>query len=468
VSKLKLQLKMLRIRPLLLLLLFTALPAWGQEEPATAQETTDRLLIEKITVEGPKAAVANIVRAETLLRAGGSYTEDQLRQAIYRVHRLPFVLDASFSLRRGSRRGAYELVVEVQPARWFFYDQWIRAYRFGEPLHLESRGFTSRDQRSSASVGGLAGARLFVGRSGVLFGALDSEEGVQIGFTQYDLLHRGILATAGFSTNACCVSEPLPLGLDPRFVSWDFTNSRRLSLNLAVPLGGRQSLQVAVSDRAGGAGVRQEILDDPASFGLEERGSVNQGELSYRRAEAKWVYDTSDDPVVPSRGSTLTAGLEASRFAAHGLVIEQRQAPFIAEPAPSFKSQQVLAAVSAVRYWSITPRQTVSGVGRIAAGRSQVENLLAGDHIVASAGFNTLGGSVRLQHSLTLQRSRGRSRLLDLRWETGAELGMERSSPAFGHGTLRRLLLETSLVYRNQWGRIRASLTFLSLGKVLP
>jgi hypothetical protein len=73
-----------------------------------------------------------------------------------------------------------------------------------------------------------------------------------------------------------------------------------------------------------------------------------------------------------------------------------------------------------------------------------------------------------LQHSLTLQRSRGRSRLLDLRWETGAEIGMERSAPALGHGTLRRLLLETSLVYRNQWGRIRASLTFLSLGKVLP
>jgi hypothetical protein len=459
----------LRTLPILLLLALRAFAVWGEEPPQeTDRFLIERFLIEKITVEGPKAAVANIVRVETLLREGGSYTEDQLRQAIYRVHRLPFVLDASFSLRRGSRRGAFELVVEVQPARWFFYDQWVRAYRFGEPLHLESRGFTSRDRRYSASVGGLAGARLFVGRSGVLFGALDSEEGVQIGFTQYDLLHRGILATAGFSTNACCVSEPLPLGLDPRFVTWDFTNSRRLSLNLTVPLGGRQSLQVAVSDRAGGAGVRQEILDDPASFGLEERGSVNQGELSYRRAEAKWVYDTSDDPVVPSRGSTLTAGLEASHFAAHGLVIEQRQAPFSAKPAPSFKSQQVLAAVSAVRYWSITPRQTVSGVGRIAAGRSQVENLLTGDRVLPSAGFNTLGGSVRLQHSLTLQRSRGRSRLLDLRWETGAELGLERSSPAFGHSTLRRLLLETSLVYRNQWGRIRASLTFLSLGKVLP
>jgi hypothetical protein len=454
----------LRTLPLLLLLALRALAVWGEEPP----QERDRFLIEKITVEGPKAAVANIVRVETLLREGGSYTEDQLRQAIYRVHRLPFVLDASFSLRKGSRRGAFELVVEVQPARWFFYDQWIRAYRFGEPLHLESRGFTSQDRRYSAAVGGLAGARLFVGRSGVLFGALDSEEGVQIGFTQYDLFHRGILANAGFSTNSCCVSEPLPLGLDPRFATWDFTNSRRLSLNVTVPLGGRQSFQMAVSDRAGGAGIREEILTDPSSFGLHERGSVNQGELSYRRAEAKWVYDTSDDPVVPSRGSTLTAGLEASRFAAHGLLVEASQESFTATPAPPFKSQQVLAAVSAVRYWSITPRQTVSGVGRISAGRSQVENLFAGDQVVPNASFNTLGSSVRLQHSLTLQRSRARSRLRDLRWETGAELGIERTSPLFGHSTLRRLLFETSLVYRNQWGRIRASLTFLSLGKVLP
>ena len=74
------------------LLLLAAPPAQALEEPA-------RFLIERITVEGPKEAAANIVRAETLLREGGTYTEAELRQAIYRVQRLPFVLDASFSLR---------------------------------------------------------------------------------------------------------------------------------------------------------------------------------------------------------------------------------------------------------------------------------------------------------------------------------------------------------------------------------
>lgn len=122
----------LRAIAILFVLLAGADPGWS-EEPA--QEPA-RFLIEKITVEGPKAAAVNIVRAETLLRAGESYTEDQLRQAVYRVHRLPFVLDASFSLRKGSRRGAYELLIEVEPARWFFYDAWIRAFAFEQPLVL--------------------------------------------------------------------------------------------------------------------------------------------------------------------------------------------------------------------------------------------------------------------------------------------------------------------------------------------
>ena len=219
---------MLCVRPLLLLLLFIAFPAWGQEEEPSTPQETDRFLIEKITVEGPKQAAANIYRSETLLSEGGTYTEEQLRLAIYRIHRLPFVLDASFALRRGSRRGAYELVIDAKPARWFFFDTSVHAFKFGEPLDLEEDSFTTDpSMESSTTLQGLVGARLFVGRSGVLFGALDSEEGIQAGFTQYDLFHRGILASAGYSRNACCVREVLPLALDPTFSSWSFQSSEK-------------------------------------------------------------------------------------------------------------------------------------------------------------------------------------------------------------------------------------------------
>jgi hypothetical protein len=81
------------------LLLLTSVALQAQEEPA-------RFLLEMITVEGPREAAGRIIEAETLLRAGQSYTEADLGQAVARVQRLPFVLDADFSLRKGSALGS--------------------------------------------------------------------------------------------------------------------------------------------------------------------------------------------------------------------------------------------------------------------------------------------------------------------------------------------------------------------------
>lgn len=72
-------------------------------------------LIEKIVVEGVGHGSEKIVAAETLLRLGSSYTEPQLREALQRVERLPFVVQADFSLRRGSERGRFELVTIPEP-----------------------------------------------------------------------------------------------------------------------------------------------------------------------------------------------------------------------------------------------------------------------------------------------------------------------------------------------------------------
>jgi hypothetical protein len=462
-----------RIRPLwsIALLLLTVLPARASQEiPETAEPPQEpaRFLIETITVEGPKEGASNIVRAETLLREGETYTEDQLRQAVYRVHRLPFVLDASFALRKGSRRGAYELVIQVQPARWFFFDHWIRAFRFDEPLDLEDSLRTDSSMKSSFDLGGLAGARLFVGRSGVLFGALDSEEGVQVGFTRYDLFHRGILASAGYSHTVCCVREVLPLALDPTFSAWTFESSRKASIGLAVPLGGRQSVQVSLSERRGDVSSRRSVLVDPQAqlpviF-------IADGELTYGRAEAKWVYDTSDDPLLPTRGLSFSAGLEAARFDGRDLVelqvdVEGRPFPF---EVPSFRSNQVVAAVSAIRHWSLTPRQTVSVTSRVSGGRSRLRNLSFRGERVPELDLEAFSGSAGLQHALNLKRLRRAGDFVDLRLETGLEAGIERTSPGLGPSPLERFSAWVGLVFRNQWGRVRLLLSYLDLGEVVP
>src|SRR5262245_47090706 len=71
----------------IVLLFLSILPARAQGEIPEAPQEPARFLIETITVVGPKEAAANIVIAETLLEQGKTHTEDQLRQAIYRVHR---------------------------------------------------------------------------------------------------------------------------------------------------------------------------------------------------------------------------------------------------------------------------------------------------------------------------------------------------------------------------------------------
>jgi hypothetical protein len=452
----------------LVLLFLASLPANAHSTLAVQEAMppeSDRFLIETITVEGPKEAAANIVRAETLLREGGTYSEGELREAVYRVHRLPFVLDASFALRKGSRRGAYKLVIEVQPARWFFFDHWIRAYRFDQPLDLEDETF--RGDRSSAAIGGVAGARMFVGRSGELFGAFDTRDGLQVGFTQYDLFRRGILASAGISRELCCVTEVLPLALDPTFSSWTFESSTKVSVGMSIPLGGRQSLQVSLSDRRGEAGSHRGVLVD--SPDQVRQAFASSGELVYQRAEAKWVYDTSDDPFLPTRGISLSAGVEATRFDSSTLVEFVLEPPFDdVQPVLPFHSEQVVGAVSGNWHLSITPRQTVSLMGRVFGGPSHLDNLRLRDRTVNEASVESYGVSAGIQHSVTLRRSRSKDNFVDVRLETGAEIGVEKTSPDFGPSPLKRFSVHAGLVFRNAWGRVRLILTYLDLGEIVP
>jgi hypothetical protein len=445
-------------------LLAGALPPAVRGEEAAREPA--RFLIEKITVAGTKEAAANIVRAETLLRVGESYTEDELRQAVYRVHRLPFVLDASFSLRKGSRRGAYELLVEVRPAHWFFYDAWARAFAFEQPLFLGNETF--RGDRSSLALVDLVGARLFVGRSGAVFAALDKREGVQVGFTQYDLFHRGILASAGVSRDWCCVTEVLPLGLDPTFSAWTFDDTIRFSLGLSIPLGGAQSIQLAASERRGDRGDQQYVLALPRSEPISYFATVGTG-LSYRRAEAKWVLDTSDDPVVPTRGLSLSAGLEASRFAVGDgqlLIVEQPSGPttVLGDSLP-LHSEQVVAAVSVIRHWPVTPHQTFSVRAQASGGLSRLWHL-ASDGTVFRAGRQTgahsWGTSIGVDHALALRHSRTAGRIDDLRLESGVEVGAEAVSVEASPRPLRRVSIYTGLVFRNAWGRLRLTFNYLN------
>jgi hypothetical protein len=246
-----------------------------------------------------------------------------------------------------------------------------------------------------------------------------------------------------------------------------FDSSLKLSLGISIPLGGPQSVQITVSERRGRRGSRNEVLVGPGR--LDNPRSGGGEELSYRRAEAKWVLDTSDDPLFPTRGVSISAGLEASRFAARDLdlTLNSLSPDFVILHYPSHRSEQVVGAVSVIRHWAVTTRQTVSLMGRISGGQSRLDNLAVKDRVLSHVNAEYYAGSAGVEHAWTLRRSRVAGELSDLRLESGVEIGGERTHPDLGPSPLKRLSAHTGFVYRNPWGRIRLTFTYLDFHEVV-
>lgn len=463
------------IRLFRFLLLASCAAAVQAQEPAAVEPA--RFRIETITVETPREKAAAIIAAETLLEQGGTYTEDDLRSAVARVHRLPFVLDATFSLRRGSERGAYELVIQANTARWFFFDRSIHGARFDQ---LYTLGEFGDDDTLSGSHSGLIGGRIFTGRSGVLYGSFGFQNdlasdanGGQVGYTQYDLLGRGIVVDLSLARHGCCSTDVLPFGIDPRLTSWDWFDDEQASLMLAVPLATHRSLELGWTARNGRADDRRQVME-PAFDQIDQ--DVLDGEQDSRHLEVRWVQDTTDDPILPSRGTVVWAGLEYDSYQVDELRARQyvRDADGILVPAgevdlPDFDGEQVLATVSAGRIWSVTPRQSVSAGGQISVGRSQLTGLMIDDRTLPETDLDLLGVSLRAGHLLRIWSVREPDFLGDLYLDTTLVYGIEASSPRLGvpDNPLERLDLTTGLSFRIPWGRLRLVFTFLDLGEVL-
>ncbi|HYG65645.1 MAG TPA: hypothetical protein VEL74_23885 [Thermoanaerobaculia bacterium] len=455
-------------------LLLAAPPARSQELPAEGLQPEElqaeepaSFLLETITVEGAQPAAAHIVRAESLLEEGRTYTEEELRQAVYRIQRLPIVLETSFALRKGGTRGAYELVIQVRQARRFFYEHGARVSFFRSDLALNE----IRGEETTFGASGLVGLRQFVGRTGVLVGALDTARGAQVGYSQYDLFGRGIVASVAYSWIPN-VTEVLSYGLDPGFIAWDVDEQNRLTFNLAVPLDASQSFQLGFSDRRGDTGQRRRILEPDLTESLRPEGSLRADELAEQRLVARWVYDTSDDPLLPTRGLSLSGGIEAASLTLRGLErfrFVQDASGFRDEliPQPDYEAETVSAVFTAARHWPVTPRQTVSVSGRASAGRSWLENAqIPGDPVAfvqEDLDVNVYGLSAGVRHAVRLWSGRQPRGFGDLSLESAVEAGRETTSPDLSLATtpLTRLEVSTGLVFRHQWGVLRFHLAYL-------
>lgn len=418
-------------------------PHSAAEVPAPSFE------IESIRVEGVRPRSKAVVVSASLLEPGRAYGERELRDAVSRIVRLPFVLAADFALERGSERGRYGLVIRVVETRRFFFAADRRYTVFGRRVALEN----ASGRRESLSSRGTAGYRHALGDFGEAFAAVDTEQGGQVGLTHYNLLGRHAIGSIAYSrTGPCCATVVFPLALDPTFGSWSLAETEQVAARLALPLGGNYSLRLAAEMLRTDDADRRNVLTSPVE---DEVASAGVPSFEYRWIEAAWVYDDSDDPLLPRGGRTWALGIEAHDLDTRLGFFEPGTPPFEISTFP-YRGELVRVVASGAVHHALTPRQAVTVSARIAAGRSRFPNDVDG----TAGSLDSRELALAFTHRVTLWQPPEEFATLWL--ETEAGYAYEEISPGL-LASLGQSRLGVWLVLRNAWGVVRAGFAWVDI-----
>ena len=293
---------------------------------STAANAQASFVIERIDVAGVERVSLPVIVYESRLTAGRAYTEQQLSEANDRLRRLPFVLDATFALQKGSERDRYVLVITVEETKPLFYvlDMVMLARDRTELLLSESNG-------------GVIGARFFAGpRSAFHFGAYAQDSPrpftrgyaiFQAGYTRYDVLGTNALVTVALNQTFAPMSSTrfLPEAL------------------VALPVSGNQTVTLRYSTLATSIDAEQLI-------------------------EARWTYNTTNDPFFPTRGSVIAIGPVASN-------LDGETRAFTGETITSHHQARGLE-LDLKRHWEIDERHSVGA--EFLGGRANIDRTRAG------------------------------------------------------------------------------------------
>lgn len=390
----------------LLILLGTVLPAAAQTS------NPPRFLLESIVVEGvQRDTVRRIVTSESLLDPGREYTEQELREAVYRVKRLPFVMDADFSLRKGGERGSYQLVITVEETRLLFF-----SFDAGGAYDAEDTRIGPDDERINWGVSTTLGGRWFVGSQGLVFASVQGFDevgpaAVQAGYTHYDLFGRGGFASVAMATD----------------VADEFSGeSYQGTFSMGLPIVGNHSFR---------ADLGWLHLEDDR-FGLSRDET--------QRLNLAWIYDTTDDPLFTTTGTRVSAS------AGYG---ESERSFSFEEIRVREDSNVYDLGIVGRRHWALTRRQSVAG---------QLSGYWAEtDYNGTVDGFEGYGGAAAFIHSTDLWGFEKTERFGDFRWENTIDIFMSDSDSSSFHSSSTDGRLTTSLVFRNAWGVTRLSFSYI-------
>jgi outer membrane protein assembly factor BamA len=400
---------------ILLLLLFAA-KSYGQESP--------RFLIERIDVRNTKRVSPAIVVAESRLDVNRTYTEQELREAADRLQRLPFLLDAQFSLEKGSVRDAFVLVISVQETKPFFFHADLLQY------WNEDRGALVESE-----TGALVGFRWFVGRKGAFHVGIEGEEDrtlgnqsydpteAQVGYTQYDLFGTRAFATVNLRYQL------------PNTSAWE---SSRITpaVVVGVPLTPRQTLTLSYA--------ASHIEYEPARFAPFKR------EHSEDAVRLRWSYNTTNHPFFPTSGAaySVTPLFISSDGTTFGIQVNQNGE---IEPL-SFGSHAYGVELGAAKYWEVSERNSVSITGR----GGLLETSSDPDAPPFAFEYRRSYGDVRVGYSHSLWDAARRA--VDGESRIEANAGIERAYLETSRGNpggANRYRTSVSWVRRNTWGTLR-------------
>ena len=276
--------------------------SWGFQDQGGFNQPAD-FYIESIEVENSRLVSRAIILAQARLQPQTTYDEAALAQAVRLIRQLPFIIDARFQLRKGSRKSAYILVIRLEEARNYFFNS-------------ETTAFGADGENEPADQATTLGLNYFLGRQSLVYAgwspglALEQEakpvfDTYRVGTTIFDLFRRGWFFNA---ETAYRDSEKhrQPSNNSERITR--FPSVFSYSLQVGLPLQRNQWLKLDLFQNA----ARQDLTLVPVSPNPTAERRESSRERT-RTGNLSWELNTSDDAFLPTSGRIVRGGLTFKR-----------------------------------------------------------------------------------------------------------------------------------------------------------
>lgn len=298
--------------------------------------------LERIEVRGAQHVPARVIIGETLLREGREYSEDEVRNAVARLNRLPFIASADSTLENGT------LVIHVTEVRRFSFLVDARAIALNDERDPHETNSDYPDPTADWT-NAAAGVRWLVGGGGIAHFGMTVQRirqgfgtnysAYELGYTQYRLFGTRAFATAN-------VRSPVDSLEEKTFTS---------EVMAGVPLTSSQTLTLGYQD----------TLFRDETFQLFGTG--------FRRLHAErlitlaWTWDTRNQPYAATRGTFVR--IAPVRWLRDDASF--RSLPGGVRPTATHIDASGVE-FAALRYWELSPVNSVSA--GVLGGWSVLEN----------------------------------------------------------------------------------------------